>query len=437
MPLLHAGVGLFYGYDESRQRLDLLGSYGLRLNNSPDAYVPGEGLVGQCALTRQPIALDDVPDNYLHIDSGSGAAPPRHIRIQPLLLRNQLVGVLEFASFTPPSPLHQQLLSELLPMAALTLENLNRAVSTQELLEQTSEQADELRISSVTMRQQQEALRNANDTLQAKTIELEEQSQRLLASEEELRVQADELQASNEELRLKTDTLRHQKQQLEALQRETAQKRKNWRGPVSTRASSSPTCRTNCAHPLNSLLILSRSLADNREGNLDAEQIESARIIHDAGSSLLRLINDILDLSKIEAGKMELALVDHPLQNLARSLRRNFDHVAREKKLDYDVVLEDGLPASIHTDPNRLEQIINNLLANAFKFTAKGAIHVRIGRPAGDLSVPDAIKNQPLLVISVQDSGIGIPADKLERISTHSSRPIAAQADSSAVPGWD
>jgi CheY-like chemotaxis protein/CHASE3 domain sensor protein len=416
VPLVHAGVALLYGYDESRQRLDLLGSYGLRLHNSPDAYMPGEGLVGQCALSRQPITLDQVPDNYLRIDSGSGAALPRHVTIQPLMLRNQLIGVLEFAGFTPLSPLHQQLLNELLPMAALTLENLNRAVNTQDLLEQTREQADELRISSVTMRQQQEALRNANDTLQTKTIELEEQSQRLLASEEELRVQADELQASNEELRLKTDTLRHQKQQLEGLQRETQQKAEELARASQYKSEFLANMSHELRTPLNSLLILSRSLADNREGNLDAEQIESARIIHDAGSSLLRLINDILDLSKIEAGKMELAPVDHSLQNLARSLHRNFDHVAREKKLDYDVNLEEGLPATIHTDPNRLEQIINNLLANAFKFTAKGAIHVRIGRPADDLPVPTAIKSQPLLCISVKDSGIGIPADKLERI---------------------
>jgi GAF domain-containing protein len=170
----------------------------MRLHNSAEAYMPGEGLIGQCALSRKPVTLDEVPENYLHIDSGSGAALPRHITIRPLLLRDQLVGVLEFASFAPPSPVHQALLDELLPMAALTLENLNRAVSTQDLLEQTREQTDELRISSLTMKQQQEALRNANDTLQAKTMELEEQSERLMASEEELRVQADELQASNE-----------------------------------------------------------------------------------------------------------------------------------------------------------------------------------------------------------------------------------------------
>ncbi|GLQ52121.1 response regulator [Dyella flava] len=415
-PLLEAGLSLLYGFDESRQRLDLLGSYGLRLQISPDAYMPGEGLIGQCALTRQPITLDDVPDNYLRIDSGSGGALPRHITIRPLLLRDQLVGVLEFASFAPPSPQHQALLDELLPMAALTLENLNRAVNTQDLLEQTREQADELRISSLTLKQQQDALRDANDILQAKTIELEEQSQRLLASEEELRVQADELQASNEELRLKTDTLRQQKQQVEALQRETQQKAEELARASQYKSEFLANMSHELRTPLNSLLILSRSLADNREGNLDAEQVESARIIHDAGSSLLRLINDILDLSKIEAGKMELSLVDSSLQSLARSLRRTFDHVAREKKLDYEVSLDENLPAEIHTDPNRLEQIINNLLANAFKFTTKGSIRVHIGRPADILPWLGTMKEQHSLAISVKDTGIGIPEDKQERI---------------------
>lgn len=415
-PLIHAGVALVHGFDESRHRLDLLGSYGLRLQNSPDAYMPGEGLVGQCAASRQPIRLDDVPHNYFRIDSGSGAALPRHLTILPLLVRNQLVGVLEFGSFSTPTPHQEQLLEELLPLAALTLENLNRAVNTEQLLEQTREQTDELRVTAVTMRQQQEALRAANDTLQTKTIELEEQSQRLLASEEELRVQADELQASNEELRMMADTLREQKQQVEVLQQETEQKAEELARASQYKSEFLANMSHELRTPLNSLLILSRSLADNREGNLDAEQVESARIIHDAGSSLLRLINDILDLSKIEAGKMELALADYPVQNLARGLRRNFDHVARDKHLDYEVKLAEGLPEVIHTDPARLEQIINNLLANAFKFTAKGGIHVCISRPAHDLAIPETLRDQPLLAISVKDSGIGIPAEKLERI---------------------
>jgi CheY-like chemotaxis protein len=417
MPLVNAGVGLFYGYDDASQRLDLLGSYGLRLNGHASLrYIPGEGLVGQCALTRQAIELDEIPDNYLRIDSGSGAALPRHITILPLLLRDRLLGVLELAGFLPLAPMHRQLLVELLPAVALRLENLTRAINTEDLLEQTRQQADELRLSGVTMRQQKEALHDANDTLQAKARELEEQSQRLLASEEELRVQAEELQASNEELRQKSDILHEQKRTLQVLQSDTQQKAEELARASQYKSEFLANMSHELRTPLNSLLILSRNLAENRDGNLDGEQIESARIIHDAGSSLLRLINDILDLSKIEAGKMELSLHDYSLQDLVRSLRRTFDHVAKEKQLDFSVELAAELPTHIHTDPGKLEQIINNLLGNAFKFTAGGAVRVRIGRPDADLPLPAILADQPLLAISVRDSGIGIAADKLEGV---------------------
>ncbi|MBD8873237.1 response regulator [Rhodanobacter sp. DHB23] len=417
MPLLKAGVGLFYLHDEPSGRLDLIGSYGLRLGADPAVrYLPGEGLVGQCALSRQPIELDHLPDDYLRIDSGSGSALPRHLSIRPVLLRDRLIGVLEFAGFEAPAALHRQLLEQLLPMVALSLDNLGRAVRTQDLLEQTQEQADQLHVGSITMRQQQAALRESHDILQAKTMELEEQSQRLLASEEELRVQAEELQASNEELRLQSDTLYEQKQTLVALQADTAEKARELARASQYKSEFLANMSHELRTPLNSLLILSRSLAENAGHRLDAEEVESAQIIHDAGSSLLRLINDILDLSKIEAGKMELALDDYALEDLARSLRRNFDHVARDKGLGFDVQLVDGLPAHIHTDPGKLEQIVNNLLANAFKFTAAGSVQVRIGHPAADLTLPVSLEDQPLLAISVTDTGIGIPADKLEKV---------------------
>ena len=418
MPLLRAGVGLLYLHDEASGRLDLIGSYGLRLGAHPAVrYLPGEGLVGQCAQDHQPIELDQLPDDYLRIDSGSGNALPRHLLILPVLLRDRLIGVLEFAGFEAPTAPQRQLLEQLLPVIALSLDNLNRAVRTQDLLEQTQEQADQLRVSSITLRQQQEALRDSHDNLEAKTLELEEQSQRLLVSEEELRVQAEELQASNEELRLQSDTLHEQKRTLEALQAETAEKAQELARASQYKSEFLANMSHELRTPLNSLLILSRSLAENPGGRLDSEEVESAQIIHDAGSSLLRLINDILDLSKIEAGKMELALDDYALEDLARSLRRNFDHVARDKRLDFTVQLADDLPARIHTDPGKLEQIVNNLLANAFKFTAAGSVQVRIGRPAAGLALPAALADpSSLLAISVRDSGIGIPADKLEKV---------------------
>ncbi|MDE2156214.1 MAG: response regulator [Xanthomonadaceae bacterium] len=417
VPLLKAGVGLFYGYDDTSSRLDLLGSYGLRLGTpAPDQYVPGEGLVGQCAADRKAIILDEVPDNYVHIESASGDALPRHIAIFPVLYRGCLIGVLELAGFTALTPLQLQLLEELLPIIGLTQENLNRAVSTQTLLEQTREQAAALRSSELVMREQKEVLRERNEALQAKAQELQEQTQRLLASEEELRVQADELQASNEELREKTEILNQQKFVLEDLQLDTEKKAAELERASQYKSDFLANMSHELRTPLNSLLILSRSLADNDAGNLDDEQIESARIIHDAGSNLLRLINDILDLSKIEAGKMELLVEELTLADLERRLGRTFAHVAREKGLDFSVHTDPNVRPTLHTDGAKLEQVLNNLLGNAFKFTKEGGVHVNIGRPDSELELPAALAGQALLAISVRDSGIGIPTDKFHRL---------------------
>ncbi len=413
-PLLNVGVALYYICDPESGRLDLLGSYGLRQSWEPaGSYVPGEGLVGQCVLERRTIELDRIPEPYVRIHSASGEALPTHLVIVPVMYRDQVKGVLELAGFEPISVQQRALLNELLQLVALTQENLSRAASTQELLERTQKQAEDLRVSELSLRQQKTALRVNNEVLQAQTAELEEQSERLASSEEELRVQAEELQASNEELRAKTDSLNQQRDLLVELQKETAAKAEELARSSQYKSEFLANMSHELRTPLNSLLILSHSLAENREGNLDEEQVESARIINDAGSSLLRLINDILDLSKIEAGKMELMLQDYPLEDLLRSVRRNFDHVAREKGLEFTAELAPDLPSQIHTDPGKLEQVINNLLANAFKFTAKGSVHVHIGRPDETLTLPETVADKALLAISVRDSGIGIPADKL------------------------
>ena len=415
--LLKAGVTLYYGYDAHSERLDLLGSYGLRQSWNPaESYVPGEGLVGQSVLERRPIVLDTVPEQYVRIHSGSGEALPRQVTILPVLYREQVVGVLEVASFEPLSPLCRQLLDELLPIVALTQENLTRAIATQQLLEQTREQAEDLSVAAITLRQQQQVLRDSNDALHTKTQELEEQSQRLTVSEEELRVQAEELQASNEELREKSDILKQQKQALEALQRETAQKALELERASQYKSDFLANMSHELRTPLNSLLILSRSLADNDTGNLDEEQIESARIIHDAGSNLLRLINDILDLSKIEAGKMELVIDELPLADFERSLKRTFGHVAQDKGLDFEVQVDPALPATLRTDGARLEQVANNLVGNAFKFTARGGVRVRIGWPDAATAIPPVLAGRTLVAIEVSDTGIGIAPEKFARI---------------------
>ncbi|WP_114240556.1 response regulator [Dyella sp. C9] len=417
VPLLKGGLGVFYRYDENGGRLRLLGSYGFPQAEAADTdYAPGQGLVGQCALERKTITLRDIPGDYARIRSGTGDAVPRTVTVLPLLLRDKLLGVLELASFQDLSEPQQRLLEELLPIAALSLENLQRAQRTQDLLRRTSEQADELRASEDILRRQQQDLQVTNEELNEKTHALQEQSQRLLASEEELRVQTEELQASNEELRQKTDTLNQQKQILEALQRETEEKAEELARASQYKSEFLANMSHELRTPLNSLLILSRSLADNREGNLDAEQIESARIIHDSGSNLLRLINDILDLSKVEAGKMEVTFEDFPLADLERALRRTFAHVAQEKQLGFHVEIEPDLPPAIHTDAPKLEQVANNLIGNAFKFTHQGTVSVRIGRPSPALALPPALQGRDVLAIAVSDTGIGIPPDKVQKI---------------------
>ena len=416
-PLLGVGVAVFYVYDEERRSLELQGSYGYReRRHLSTTYALGEGLVGQSALERKPITLQDVPADYVRIHSATGEAPPASISVLPLLSRDKLLGVLELASFQHLSYAQENLLEELLPIAALSLENLGRAVRTRELLRQTQEQADELRASEETLRNQQHELQTSNEELSHKTHELQEQSQRLLASEEELRVQTEELQASNEELRQKTETLNEQKRLLEALQHETQEKADELARASQYKSEFLANMSHELRTPLNSLLILSRSLAENREGNLDGEQVESARIIHDSGSNLLRLINDILDLSKVEAGKMELVLAELPLADLERTLKRTFAHVAQEKGLEFRVEIEAGVPAGIYTDASKLEQVANNLIGNAFKFTHQGGVTVRVARPPASLALPEALRGKPAIAIAVHDTGIGIPRAKADRV---------------------
>ncbi|ANB18530.1 response regulator [Dokdonella koreensis] len=419
-----AGVGVFYLLSQpdldvrpdAAPTLELLGSYGFRQRKHLQTRCAiGEGLVGQCALERKTIVLEPVPEDYIRIHSGLGEAPPRSVIVLPLLLRTELLGVLEFGSFQRFTPVQQALLDDLLPVVALSLDNLRRALRTQDLLGRTQAQARELQASEEELRMQQEELAATNEELQGKTVELEEHSQRLRASEEELRVQAEELQASNEELRQKTDTLNEQKKVLEVLQQETLQKADELARASQYKSDFLANMSHELRTPLNSLLILSRTLADNEQGNLSVDEVESARVIHESGSNLLRLINDILDLSKIEAGKMEVSREDIRLAGFAQSLQRQFRPMAIEKALEFEIVVGPDLPETIHTDGPKLEQIANNLLGNAFKFTRVGHVRVRI-EPAGDALLARAGMVGPAVALAVDDTGIGIAPDQLDRM---------------------
>ncbi|GLI21437.1 CheY-like chemotaxis protein [Xanthobacter flavus] len=402
-PLLGAGVGVFYAHDEAAgpegSALELVGSYAFSERRHLSTRVRiGEGLVGQCALERKTIVLSPAPVDHLRIRTGTGEASAHSIVAVPLVLKKRLLGVIELALLAPLEERAHRLLNEVAPLVALSLDNLVRAARTRELLEQSQKQAQELRVAEEELRTQQEELRATNE-------QLHERSQRLAASEEELRVQADELQASNDVLRRSSQEMTAQKDLLEALNQQMEARA----GELLRANEYKSQFLANMSHelrtPLNSLLILSQDLAENRTGNLDADQVEAASIIHSSGSNLLRLINDILDLSKVEAGKMEVVHEPVKVASVAQRLERNFRRLAQERKLRLAVSVTDA-PELVFTDPGKLDQILTNLVGNALKFTMQGRVSVTFSKDEAGKT----------LKVAVADSGIGIPEDKLGAI---------------------
>jgi CheY-like chemotaxis protein len=417
-PRIDAAIGVFFAWDEEAQELRLQGSYGFqRRKHLGLRYGLGDGLLGQAALERKRIAVQQVPDEFFGVHSALGEAQPRHLIAVPLLLKGQLLGVFEFGTFQQFTPVQEAFIEELLPTAALGLDNICRSDHTQVLLDRTRAQAEELQRSQMVLQAQEEELRATNDELHGKTAELEEQAQRLSASEEELRVQAEELQASNEELRQKTEVLNEQKDVLQVLQRET-----EFKAQELARASQYKTdFLANMSHelrtPLNSLLILSKELAENESGHLDAEEVEAAEVIHDSGSNLLRLINDILDLSKIEAGKMDVHREEVKVEAITREVTRHFRHMAMERRLDFSIEVDEAVPESLVTDRPKLQQVLNNLLGNAFKFTREGSVVLRMSLADQTmLTRIGAAAGEQYLALAVRDTGIGIPGERLDSI---------------------
>ncbi|PZU26391.1 MAG: histidine kinase [Stenotrophomonas sp.] len=417
-PRIDAPIGVFFAWNEEEKQLHLQGSYGFqRRKHLGLQYGLGDGLIGQAALERKRISVQQVPDDFFGVHSALGEAQPRHLVAVPLLLKDRLLGVFEFGTFGHFNATQEAFIDSVLPTVALGLDNICRAEETQLLLDHTRAQAEELQVSQLALQAQEEELRATNEELQGKTVELEEQAQRLSASEEELRVQAEELQASNEELRQKTEVLNEQKDVLQVLQRET-----EFKAQELARASQYKTdFLANMSHelrtPLNSLLILSKELAENESGHLDVEEVEAAAVIHDSGSNLLRLINDILDLSKIEAGKMDVHREEVKIDAITREVTRHFRHMAMENRLEFAIDVAPSMPDALVTDRSKLQQVLNNLLGNAFKFTREGSVtlHMAMADSAMLTRIGAAADDQHV-ALTVRDTGIGIPEERLDSI---------------------
>jgi HAMP domain-containing protein/CheY-like chemotaxis protein/GAF domain-containing protein len=421
-PLVGAQHGAFFiaeAEPESEPVLRLIASYAYRRRKGVEnTFDLGEGLVGQAALERKSIVVTQAPEDYIAIGSGLGEAAPVNIVVLPVLFEDQVMAVIEIASFTTFSDTHLTFLEQLSETLGVVLNTIIATMRTEELLQQSQGLTMELQ-------SQSEELQSQRDELERTNRELEEQARSLKASEELLQQQQEELQQTNEELEEKAALLAEQNARVEQKNEEVEAARVELEEKAEQLALSSKyksEFLANMSHelrtPLNSLLILAKLLADNQEGTLSEKQVEFARTIHNAGADLLDLINDILDLSKVEAGKMDVAPTVVEPGMVADYVERNFRPVADQKGVSFEVVLADDVPATLRTDEQRLQQILKNLLSNAFKFTEQGGVTLTMSSAAEGVRFgSEELRSAGRVVaFAVADTGIGIAADKLKLI---------------------
>ncbi|MFG2289881.1 HAMP domain-containing protein [Streptomyces sp. NPDC048595] len=386
------------GGEPGAYELRLMGSYGYAMGGMPTTFKPGETLIGTAAEEGRTILVENVPSGYLKIASGLGEAPPANVIVLPVLFEDKVLGVIELASFHPFTQIQKDFLSQIAEMIATSVNTISVNTKTEVLLKQSQELTEQLRERSAELESRQRALELSNSELEEKA--------------EQLRAQNRDIEVKNTEIEEARQVLEERAEQLAVSMRYKSEFLANMSHELRT--------------PLNSLLILAKLLADNAEGNLSPKQVEFAETIHGAGSDLLQLINDILDLSKVEAGKMDVSPTRIALVQLVDYVEATFRPLTAEKGLDFSVRVSPELPATLHTDEQRLLQVLRNLLSNAVKFTDSGAVELVI-RPAG-ADVPVAIREQLLehgslrdpdadmIAFSVTDTGIGIASSKMRVI---------------------
>jgi HAMP domain-containing protein/signal transduction histidine kinase/DNA-binding response OmpR family regulator len=392
-PVVGAQHGVFYVMEKDEtvepekgdeNYLKLLSSYAFRNRKMiGNKFALGEGLVGQAALEKERILLTNVPADYVQVGSGLGEAPPSNIIVLPVLFEGQVKAVMELSSFEKFSPIHQAFLDQLVESIGIVLNTIEANSRTEDLLKQSQSLAKELQ-------SRQEELQNTNKELQEKAKLLAEQNAEVERKNQEVEQARQALEEKAEQLAL---TSKYKSEFL---------------------ANMSHELRT----PLNSLLILADQLAQNNEGNLQPRQVEYAKTIHASGNDLLALINDILDLSKIESGTVTVDITEVRFSELEDYVERTFRHVAESKDLGFNIEVDDNLPRHMFTDSQRLEQVIRNLLSNAFKFTERGSVTLSVAQVEEGWSPDHDSLNHARSVIafSVSDTGIGIPPDKQQII---------------------
>ncbi|MFD3656460.1 HAMP domain-containing protein, partial [Streptomyces sp. NPDC058620] len=390
-PLVCAQYGGFYLAEEAAEgtELRLVGSYGRPQGSVGHLrFKLGESLVGQAARSRRTIAAEGVPGDYVSISSGLGRTTPGSLIVLPIVVDDQVLGVIELASFTAFTPVHRDFLEQLMEMVGVNVNTIVANARTDELLGESQRLAGELQSRSEELQVQQEELQRSNAQLEEKAA--------LLAA------QNSDIEGKNLEIEQARQELEERAQQLSLASKYKSEFLANMSHELRT--------------PLNSLLILAQLLAQNPSRNLTAKQVEYAGIIHSAGSDLLQLINDILDLSKVEAGKMDIHPERVALRQLLDYVEATFRPMTTQKSLGFTITTAPGVPVELLTDDSRLRQILRNLLSNAVKFTEHGSVELRI-EPAAAGELPDPVhRGGAVVAFRVKDTGIGIAEQQLETI---------------------
>ncbi|MET7937894.1 HAMP domain-containing protein [Streptomyces sp. NPDC005322] len=391
-PLVGAQYGGFYLAQDTPRgvELRLIGSYGLPAadEDRPVRFRLGESLVGQAARSRRTIAIDQLPPGYVTVSSGVGAAEASSLIVLPVVVEEQILGVIEVASLTRFTQVHRDFLEQLMETIGVNVNTIVANARTDELLEESQRLTAELQARSEELQVRQDELQNSNAELEEKAA--------LLA-------------AQNRDIETKTREIEQARQELEERARQLALASKY---KSEFLANMSHELRT----PLNSLLILAQLLAQNPNRNLTPKQVEYAGVIHSAGSDLLQLIDDILDLSKVEAGKMDIQPERVPLRRLLDYVEATFRPMTTQKGLEFRISVSPAVPDELITDDTRIRQVLRNLLSNSVKFTETGAVELRIA-PAAESDLPQAVRAYgSALAFRVVDTGIGIAEHQLEAI---------------------
>ena len=378
-PLLGAQHGTFFLTEDwgGERRLRLIAGYGLHADkNAPIYYRIGQSLIGQVAKSKRPVVVDDIPEGYIKISSGLGDASPASLAIMPLMFEDQVLGVLELASFSRFTQIQLAFLEQLAETLGISVNAIIANSRTDALLEESQHLTAEL---------------------QARSSELQARSEELQRSNADLEDKAELLAAQKQDIEGKNAEIEHAREEIEERARQLALASQY---KSQFLANMSHELRT----PLNSLLILARLLAQNPSRNLTAKQVEYANVIHSAGSDLLQLINDILDLSKVEAGRMDVRAERFALAALLDDIQATFRPLTAEKGLDFEVSVAASAPSELVTDRQRLRQVLGNLVSNAVKFTDRGRVTLRVAADATGGSST---------AFTVTDTGIGIAPENL------------------------